>query len=61
MSTEIGALSKMKAQRLDNGEIQYQLPIGDQRIELNPLIGKELTLIYHNEIRCCHCNRKTKN
>ncbi|NMP31873.1 DUF2797 domain-containing protein [Thalassotalea sp. M1531] len=60
MSTEIGALSKMKAQRLDNGEIQYQLPIGDQRIELNPLIGKELTLIYHNEIRCCHCNRKTK-
>jgi len=60
MATQIGALRKMKARLLDNSEVHYQLPIGDQLIDLNPLIGKELTLVYHNEIRCCHCQRKTK-
>lgn len=57
---EQGALRKLIGTRNENGEIEYQLPIGDQRIALNPLIGKELQLIFHNEIRCCHCNRKTK-
>lgn len=58
--SDIGPLRKMIGTRLDNGDIEYQLPIGEQRIALNPLIGKELTLIFHNEIRCTHCNRKTK-
>ena len=57
---EQGALRKLIGTRSENGEIEYQLPIGDQRIALNSLIGKELQLIFHNEIRCCHCNRKTK-
>ncbi len=57
---EQGALRKLIGTRNENGEIKYLLPIGDQRIALNPLIGKELQLIYHNEIRCCHCNKKTK-
>lgn len=59
-TTEIGALRKMTAQLSADGQISYQLPIGEQKIELNPLIGKELTLTYHQEIRCCHCDRKTK-
>ncbi|WP_448213634.1 DUF2797 domain-containing protein [Colwellia sp. MEBiC06753] len=57
---ETGALRKMTAQRLESGEIQYQLPVGDQLVELNPLIGQSITLIFHQEIRCCHCDRKTK-
>ena len=57
---EQGALRKLIGTRNENGEVEYQLPIGDQLIPLNPLIGKELQLIFHNEIRCCHCNRKTK-
>ncbi|REL31692.1 DUF2797 domain-containing protein [Thalassotalea euphylliae] len=60
ITTEIGALRKMTAQLSADGQISYQLPIGEQKIELNPLIGKELTLIYHQEIRCFHCDRKTK-
>lgn len=57
---EQGALRKLIGTRNENGEVEYQLPIGDQQIALNPLIGQELQLIFHNEIRCCHCNRKTK-
>lgn len=57
---EQGALRKLIGTRNENGEVEYQLPIGDQLIPLNPLIGQELQLIFHNEIRCCHCNRKTK-
>ena len=57
---EQGALRKLIGTLNENGEVEYQLPIGDQQIALNPLIGQELQLIFHNEIRCCHCNRKTK-
>lgn len=57
---EQGALRKLIGTRNENGEVEYQLPIGDQLIPLNLLIGQELQLIFHNEIRCCHCNRKTK-
>ncbi|WP_286267907.1 DUF2797 domain-containing protein [Thalassotalea atypica] len=43
-----------------HGNVDYQLPIGDELLPLNALIGKSLTLIFNGEIRCRHCNRKTK-
>ena len=55
-----GALRKMTAERKDTGEIEYHLPVGEQSIALNPLIGQSLTFIYSNEIRCRNCDRKTK-
>lgn len=58
--TEAGAVRKMTATLLDSGQVDYFLPIGEQEIALNPLIGKTLTLSYQQEIRCCHCGRKTK-
>jgi hypothetical protein len=58
--TEIGPLQKLTAQLDDNGQVIYQLPIGEQRIELNPLIGKKLTLHFHGTIACKYCGRKTK-
>ncbi|MFD2167721.1 DUF2797 domain-containing protein [Thalassotalea euphylliae] len=58
--TEIGPLQKLIGERKETGDIEYILPIGEQRIPLAPLLGKELTLIYHQEIRCKHCDRKTK-
>jgi hypothetical protein len=58
--TEIGPLQKLTAQLGDDGQVTYQLPIGEQRIELNPLIGKKLTLLFHGNIACKHCGRKTK-
>ncbi|WP_448548984.1 DUF2797 domain-containing protein [Thalassotalea fusca] len=60
VTTEIGALKKMIGTLDDQNQVQYSLPIGEQRIELNPLIGKSLTLDFHGEINCLHCQRKTK-
>ena len=60
MQTEIGALRKMTAQLNENGQVSYQLPIGEQLLPLNELMGKTLTLQYHQHISCSHCGRKTK-
>ena len=53
-------LKKMIGQRQSNGEISYQLPVGDELVEMNSLIGNTITLSYDGEIRCSNCNRKTK-
>ncbi len=53
-----GQLKKMHT-RLDN-PVQYDLPLGDQRIALNPLIGKPIKLTYTGHIFCAHCNRSIK-
>jgi hypothetical protein len=52
-----GNLLKMKSQ-LSN-PITYTLPLGDENIEMNALLGKELVLIYKEQINCIHCGRKT--
>jgi hypothetical protein len=53
-----GPLKKMHT-RL-NDPVQYDLPLGDQSIALNPLIGKLIKLIYTGHIFCVHCNRPIK-
>ncbi|WP_394243196.1 DUF2797 domain-containing protein [Vibrio astriarenae] len=53
-----GTLSKMKAS-LD-GDVSYRLPVGEELIELNPLIGKTVTLTHTGNIFCCSCGKKTK-
>jgi|TARA_B110000090_G_scaffold67082_1_gene76918 hypothetical protein len=58
--SDIGPLQKLTAQLSSDGQIQYQLPIGEQRIELNPLIGKTLSLHFQGNIACKHCGRKSK-
>lgn len=57
---DAGALSKMTAQLDENGLVHYQLPIGEQTIDMNALIGKKITLDYQGKIGCRHCGRKTK-
>jgi len=57
---ESGALRKMTAQLDEQGNIQYQLPIGENSLSLNPLIGKTLELTFEGKILCNHCGRKTK-
>ncbi len=52
-----GALRKMEA---DAGDpVQYRLVVGDERIALNPLLGKPVRLVYKGLINCTHCGRKT--
>ncbi|MBQ4844100.1 DUF2797 domain-containing protein [Pseudoalteromonas sp. MMG005] len=53
-----GTLSKLKAQLTD--PIQYQLPVGDALIDLNPFIGKHITLTHTGNIFCSNCGKKTK-
>jgi len=55
-----GMLKKMRTKADENNTVNYSLPIGDELVEVNGLIGKEVTLTYTGEINCVHCNRKTK-
>jgi hypothetical protein len=55
-----GNVEKMKV-RVDNEHrVEYQLPIGEHLVEMNPLIGKQLSVKYAGVINCVHCNRPTK-
>ena len=53
-----GLLNKMHA-RLES-TVQYELPLSDQRIALNPLLGKAIKLTFTGNIRCVHCSRTIK-
>lgn len=39
--------------------VRYLLPVGDERVPLNALIGHQLKLHYAGEIYCVNCGRKT--
>ena len=52
-----GTLNKMKT-RL--GEVvEYELPVGEERLPLNALLGKALKLTYTGQIFCDACGRRT--
>ena len=53
-----GALRKMEASLEE--PVQYRLPVGDDFLPMNQLIGSKLTLEYQGAINCCHCGRKTR-
>ena len=53
----IGNILKMKVQLTT--PVEYQLPLNDSLIELNPQIGEKITLNYQGEINCIACGRKT--
>jgi hypothetical protein len=57
-----GQLRKMRARlELDSSKpVQYELPLSDQLVALNPLIGKSIKLVHTGKIFCVHCNRQTK-
>lgn len=59
MQTETGPLKKMVSE-LAQGQVSYGLPVGEQVIPMNELIGQHVTLNYHEHISCQHCGRKTK-
>jgi hypothetical protein len=54
----VGALKKMAAQLDNNGDVHYQLPVGQQLLALNDVIGKSLTLNFHGAIHCLNCGKK---
>ncbi|OQX39426.1 MAG: hypothetical protein B0D91_01605 [Oceanospirillales bacterium LUC14_002_19_P2] len=45
---------------LVDGVVHYQLPVGEDLLPLNTLIGEKLSIHYAGAINCVHCGRKTK-
>ena len=60
ITTYSGMLKKMRTSADENNTVHYSLPIGDELVDINSLIGKEVTVTYSGDINCVHCNRKTK-
>ena len=58
MSKYTGQISKLIS-NLDS-PISYTLPIGENKVPLNNLIGETLTFQFDGEIRCIECNTKIK-
>ena len=55
-----GHLEKMETSLDDNGAVNYQLPLDQQRIPLNQLIGKRISLEHLGDIHCIHCGHRSK-
>ncbi|WP_211276930.1 DUF2797 domain-containing protein [Tamilnaduibacter salinus] len=53
-----GRLNKMPVSA--DSPVQYQLLVGDTRLPLNDLLGREIAVDFTGEIRCIHCDRKTR-
>ncbi|GAA74882.1 hypothetical protein P20480_1347 [Pseudoalteromonas sp. BSi20480] len=53
-----GTLRKLKSSLTE--PVQYQLPVGDELVNLNAFIGKELTLTFSGTILCSNCGKKPK-
>ncbi|WP_114766314.1 DUF2797 domain-containing protein [Vibrio rhodolitus] len=53
-----GTLRKMRADLEDT--VHYQLPVGDQLVDLKPFIGQNITLSHTGNIFCQSCGKKTK-
>lgn len=54
----IGNIRKMEA--FAEKVIQYSLPLGEQKIFMNELIGKQISLEYLGHIHCIKCGRETR-
>jgi len=53
-----GNLRKMKTELAS--PVKYQLPLSDQLVDLNPLIGQAVKLSFTGNIACVHCDRAIK-
>jgi len=53
-----GHLAKMHAHL--GQQVQYSLPVDDQLLPLNDLLGKTASMAYLGEIHCIHCGRRSK-
>lgn len=53
-----GILHKMHTQLA--APVQYELVLDGQRIALNPLLGKTISLVHTGHIACVHCHRAIK-
>lgn len=53
-----GHIAKMKA--VLSAPVHYTLPVNDERVDMNALLGENITLTFNGHISCQHCGKKTK-
>lgn len=53
-----GNISKMKTEPEE--PVHYHLPAGNQIVDMQKIIGNELSINYLNQINCISCGRKTQ-
>ncbi len=53
-----GVIKKMHT-NLDRGVVQYQLPIGDEWLDMNALVGSKISLSFTGEVYCVNCGKRT--
>lgn len=59
MNNWSGNISKMRVACGGDAQVLYTLPIGDDLVDMNGLIGKQISVEYSGQINCVHCARKT--
>ena len=52
-----GIMRKMRG--VAGSPIRYEMPIGDDHVLLNPLLGKILTITHTGEVYCVSCGKRT--
>ena len=55
-----GHLEKMHTSLDDDGSVEYQLPLDEQRVPINQFIGSRVSLEHLGDIHCIHCGRRSK-
>lgn len=60
MTVFSGNIKKMSVDVNSDNLAQYQLTVGDDLINMNEAIGKQVSVAYQATINCVHCGRKTK-
>lgn len=61
MTQHTGNIRKMRvAADAEHHQVSYHLPIGEQEIDMNSLIGQSVSVTHTGNIHCVHCGTKTK-
>ncbi|MFA8433834.1 MAG: DUF2797 domain-containing protein [Marinifilaceae bacterium] len=50
----------LKMRTLLKPEVEYRLPVGNEEILMNDLVGKSIRMKFLGQINCIHCGKKTK-
>ena len=61
MADYSGHLQKMKVALPPDpaGQVTYQLPLDEERLPLNGLLGESIRMTFTGEIHCIHCGRRS--
>ncbi|WP_026375830.1 DUF2797 domain-containing protein [Aestuariibacter salexigens] len=60
MTLLVGNVRKMRVRTDAAHKAHYQLPVGDELIDMNAAVGHQIEVTFDGNIHCVHCNTKTK-